>query len=201
MHWPRSVRSLAKNEALGPTRDSSGGLGVPADVLGRDHQHGGRSVHGAHEGLDGEAGRTAMCEHGYAMPHWPMVGNAKPIEQLAINEKFEIAAADVSRPTYPPTSYVTLTLLQLDSEGQIAHWVEPASRGTLEWCQLLSEPDAAPDAEGNKTRGVRVERGRAVIGEKIWISGAHQTHLGVLGLRRIPYSPDDRIRSLSRRSR
>lgn len=140
--------------------------------------------------LDEEARNAAMKEEGYAMPHWPEPWGrgASVIEQLVIEEEF--AKAGISRPVYPPiTSYVTLTLIQQGSKDQVTRWVEPMLRGELQWCQLFSEPDAGSDAAGIKTRGTRTDGGWIVNGQKVWTSGARESHFGLATVRTDPDAP------------
>ena len=140
--------------------------------------------------LDETARNEAMKEEGFAMPHWPKPWGrgAGAVEQLVIEEEF--AAAQISRPQYPPiTSYVTLTLIQQGSDEQVARWVEPMLRGELQWCQLFSEPDAGSDAAGIKTRGIRTDGGWLVNGQKVWTSGATEANFGLATVRTDPDAP------------
>ncbi len=142
------------------------------------------------KGLDEGARRTAMLDEGYAMPHWPKPWgrSAQAVEQLVIEEEF--TKAGITRPVYPPiTAYVTLTLIQQGSEEQISRWVEPMLHGELEWCQLFSEPDAGSDAASIKTRGVKVEGGWMVNGQKVWTSSAHEANFGLATVRTDPDAP------------
>ncbi len=61
--------------------------------------------------------------------------------------------------------------------------------GELVWCQLFSEPDAGSDAAAVKTKGVRVDGGWLVNGQKVWTSGAQYCHLGLATVRTDPDAP------------
>ncbi|MEZ5257060.1 MAG: acyl-CoA dehydrogenase family protein [Ilumatobacteraceae bacterium] len=103
------------------------------------------------ESIDGlpEAEQHArMVETGYAMPHWPKpYGRAAgAIEQLVVEQEF--GEAGVSRPSYGITGWNILTLIQYGTEDQVARWVKPALDQDVVWCQLFSEPDAAPTPPG-----------------------------------------------------
>jgi alkylation response protein AidB-like acyl-CoA dehydrogenase len=141
------------------------------------------------KGLDSDATRAALIESGYAMPHWPEPWgrDAGAVEQLVIEQEF--AAAGIKRPALGITGWVILTLIQHATEDQVARWVRPALNQELIWCQLFSEPDAGSDAAGAKTRGVRVEGGWLVTGQKIWTSGAHQAKFGLATVRTNPDAP------------
>jgi alkylation response protein AidB-like acyl-CoA dehydrogenase len=140
-------------------------------------------------GLDAAGQRSRMIETGYVMPHWPKPWGlaAGAVEQLVIDE--ELAAAGVSRPQYGITGWVLLTLIQHGTKDQIARWVRPTLDQTMVWCQLFSEPDAGSDAAGVTSRATRVEGGWLVNGQKVWTSGAHQSHRGLATVRTNPDAP------------
>ena len=138
------------------------------------------------KGLDAAAQREAMIETGYVMPHWPRPWgrDAGAVEQLVIEQEFR--ADGVARPQYSITGWVILTLIQHATEDQVARWVLPALRQDVIWCQLFSEPDAGSDAAGVKSRGIRVEGGWLVNGQKVWTSGAHLAAFGLATIRTDP---------------
>jgi alkylation response protein AidB-like acyl-CoA dehydrogenase len=140
-------------------------------------------------GLERDAGRAAMLESGYAVPHWPRPWgrDAGAVEQLVIEQEF--ARAGIHKPEYGITGWVILTLVQHATADQIARWVKPALAQELIWCQLFSEPDAGSDAAGIKTRGKRVEGGWLVNGQKVWTSGAHLASYGLATIRTDPDAP------------
>jgi 3-oxochol-4-en-24-oyl-CoA dehydrogenase len=133
--------------------------------------------------LDDTTRRDQLIETGYVMPHWPPPWGrgAGAVEQLVIEQEF--AAASVTRPAYGITGWVILTLIQHATEEQVSRWVLPALRQDVIWCQLFSEPDAGSDAAGVKSRGVRVDGGWLVNGQKVWTSGAHRSSFGFATVR------------------
>jgi alkylation response protein AidB-like acyl-CoA dehydrogenase len=139
--------------------------------------------------LDPAAQRTRLIETGYVMPHWPKPWGraAGAVEQLVIDEEF--SAAGVKRPQYGITGWVILTLIQHGTAEQIERWVHKTLTGEYVWCQLFSEPDAGSDAAGVKTRGKRVEGGWLITGQKVWTSGAHYSHRGLVTVRTDPDAP------------
>jgi 3-oxochol-4-en-24-oyl-CoA dehydrogenase len=125
--------------------------------------------------------RDHLVDSGYLVPHWPKpYGRAAgAIEQLVIEEEF----ATVPVPNMGITGWNMLTILQHGTEDQIAHWADDALRGKAQWAQLFSEPDAGSDAAAIKTRGVRVEGGWKVTGQKVWTSGAMDCQKGFATVR------------------
>lgn len=47
------------------------------------------------------------------------------------------------------------------------------------WCQLFSEPGAGSDLASLSTKATKVEGGWLLNGQKVWNSGAHESHWGV----------------------
>jgi 3-oxochol-4-en-24-oyl-CoA dehydrogenase len=140
-------------------------------------------------GLDERGRRDRMIETGYLMPHWPRPWGraADAVEQLVIEEVF--AEHGVKRPNLGITGWVIFTLIQHGTTAQIERFVGPALRGDEVWCQLFSEPDAGSDAAGIKTRGVRVDGGWKVNGQKVWTSLAQRCQRGLATVRTDPDVP------------
>jgi alkylation response protein AidB-like acyl-CoA dehydrogenase len=119
--------------------------------------------------------RKALFESGYLVPHWPRPWgrDAGPVEQLVIEEEF----AGVRRPDLSVSAWNTLTIAQHGSPEQLERFVRPSLLGEIEFCQLFSEPGAGSDAAAVQTRGVKVDGGWRVSGQKVWTSLAHRcTH-------------------------
>jgi alkylation response protein AidB-like acyl-CoA dehydrogenase len=127
--------------------------------------------------------RKAIARSGYLVPHWPKPygRDAGAIEQLVIDQEF--AAAGAQRPDLGISGWNTLTILQHGNAEQIARWIWPSLEGELEFCQLFSEPNAGSDAAGVQTRGVKVDGGWRVTGQKVWTSGAHLCNRGFATVR------------------
>jgi alkylation response protein AidB-like acyl-CoA dehydrogenase len=125
--------------------------------------------------------RDHLVDSGYLVPHWPKPYGraASAIEQLAIEEEF----AEIELPNLGITGWNVLTILQHGTPDQIERWADDALRGKSVWCQLFSEPDAGSDAAAIKTRGVRVEGGWKVSGQKVWTSGAQNCQRGFATVR------------------
>ena len=142
--------------------------------------------------LDKKSRLDQLIATGYVMPHWPKPWGsaADAVEQLVIEQEF--AAAGIKRPDYAITGWVILTLIQHGTPSQIERFVETALRQQEIWCQLFSEPDAGSDAAAVKTRGIRVDGGWKVNGQKVWTSGAHYCRRGLATVRTDPGSSQTR---------
>ncbi|MDV6230567.1 acyl-CoA dehydrogenase [Rhodococcus cercidiphylli] len=125
--------------------------------------------------------RRVLAESGYLVPHWrtPFGRAAGAIEQLVIEDEM----AEVDQPNLGIGGWVLLTLTQQADEDQIARWVMPSLLGEFQWCQLFSEPGAGSDAAAVSTRGVKVDGGWRVTGQKVWTSGAQDCNRGLATIR------------------
>ncbi|MCW2545890.1 MAG: Acyl-CoA dehydrogenase [Mycobacterium sp.] len=125
--------------------------------------------------------RTLLADSGYLMPHWPLpYGRAAgPVEQLVIET--ELAGIDV--PQLGIGGWVLLTLIQQATPEQVARWIPPSLLGELVWCQLFSEPAAGSDAAAVQMKGIRVDGGWRVTGQKVWTSNAQFCNRGLLTVR------------------
>jgi alkylation response protein AidB-like acyl-CoA dehydrogenase len=152
-------------------------LPAEADAFRREA----RAFVGRYEALPEEERRKALCDSGYLVPHWPKPWgrDAGPIEQLAIEEEF----AGVRRPDLSISAWNTLTIAQHGNEEQLERFVRPSLEGKIEFCQLFSEPGAGSDAAAVQTRGVKVDGGWRVTGQKVWTSLAHRCSHGFATVR------------------
>ena len=78
------------------------------------------------------------------------------------------------------------TILQWGTDAQKARYLSPLARGEEHWCQLFSEPGSGSDLAGLATRAVRDGDVWIVNGQKVWTSGAHMSHYGLLMTRTDP---------------
>lgn len=125
--------------------------------------------------------RRLLAESGYLVPHWrtPFGLAAGAIEQLVIEDEM----AGVEQPNLGIGGWVLLTLTQQADENQIERWVMPSLLGDFQWCQLFSEPGAGSDAAAVSTKGVKVDGGWRVTGQKVWTSGARDCNRGLATIR------------------
>ncbi|WP_041999049.1 acyl-CoA dehydrogenase family protein, partial [Streptomyces sp. AcH 505] len=128
--------------------------------------------------------RQVLAGSGYLVPHWPRpYGRAAgPVEQLVIEDEL----AEVAAPVLGIGGWVLLTLLQKATPEQVERWIPRSLAGELTWCQLFSEPNAGSDAAAVQTKGVRVEGGWRVTGQKVWTSGAQHSDRGLATVRTDP---------------
>ncbi len=139
------------------------------------------------DGLDAAARRARLVGSGYLVPHWPPPWgrDASAAEQLVIEQ--ELRGVDV--PSLGITGWNIQTISQHGTPEQAERWVGPTLRGEITWCQLFSEPGAGSDAAAIATRGVRVDGGWRVTGQKVWTTGAHQSDWGFATVRTDPTVP------------
>lgn len=133
------------------------------------------------EGKDRAGRRAALVDSGYLVPHWPPPWgrNASAAEQLVIEQEFK----GVDVPGLGITAWVIQTITQHGAPEQLERWVRPTLLGELEWCQLFSEPGAGSDAAAISTRGVQVDGGWRVTGQKVWTTRAHESDWGFATVR------------------
>ena len=131
-----------------------------------------------------EERRSLLVDEGYLVAHWPKPWGraASPIEQLVIEQELD----GIGLPDLGIGGWVLLTLTQTASPEQIERWLRPSLLGELTWCQLFSEPGAGSDAAAVQTRGVRVEGGWRVTGQKVWTSNAQNCNRGLATIRTDP---------------
>jgi alkylation response protein AidB-like acyl-CoA dehydrogenase len=143
-----------------------------------------RAVALQYKALPKEASRKALSDSGYLVPHWPKPWgrDAGPIEQLVIEEEFK----GVRRPDLGISGWNTLTIAQHGTPAQVERFVRPSLEGEIEFCQLFSEPNAGSDAAAVQTRGVKVDGGWRVSGQKVWTSNAHLCSHGFATVRTNP---------------
>jgi alkylation response protein AidB-like acyl-CoA dehydrogenase len=137
-----------------------------------------------YKALPEEDKRKAISDSGYLVPHWPKPWGraAGPIEQLVVEQEF----AGVRRPDLSISGWNTLTIAQHGSPEQLERFVRPSLEGEIEFCQLFSEPSAGSDAAAVQTRGVKVDGGWRVSGQKVWTSGAQFCNRGFATVRTNP---------------
>ncbi|WP_068280513.1 acyl-CoA dehydrogenase [Aldersonia kunmingensis] len=125
--------------------------------------------------------RLHLVDTGYLVPHWPAPfgRGASPVEQLVIEEEF----AGVEVPKLGIAGWVMLTLSQHGDPAQIERWIRPGLLGELVFCQLFSEPGAGSDAAAVSTKGVKVDGGWRVTGQKVWTSDAMACNRGLATIR------------------
>jgi 3-oxochol-4-en-24-oyl-CoA dehydrogenase len=125
-------------------------------------------------GLHGAARASGLADGGWVMPHLPRPWgrDAKPIEQLVIDE--EMRAASIRPPGLGIGAWVVPALIQYGTPEQQQRFLPATLRGEYVWCQLFSEPGAGSDLAGLSTRAERTDGGWRITGQKIWTSLARE---------------------------
>ena len=83
------------------------------------------------------------------------------------------------RPNLAVGAWALPTLIAHGTPEQQERWVRPTLLGTLNWCQLFSEPGAGSDLASLSTRAERVEGGWVLNGQKVWTSLAQFADFGI----------------------
>jgi alkylation response protein AidB-like acyl-CoA dehydrogenase len=84
------------------------------------------------------------------------------------------------------------TVLTHGTEQQKERYVPPAARGQEIWCQLLSEPAAGSDLANLRSTAKRDGDEWVLNGQKVWTTGAHYSHFGIVLARTDPDQPKHR---------
>jgi 3-oxochol-4-en-24-oyl-CoA dehydrogenase len=140
-------------------------------------------------GHDKSEWNRLLAESGYLVPYWPSPWgrDAEPIEQLVIDEEFDVAG--VRRPHLQVGAWVLPTIIAHGTREQQERWIPPTLRGEITWCQMFSEPGAGSDLASLATRAERVEGGWSLTGQKVWTTMAHIAGWGICLARTHPRAP------------
>ena len=171
---PSDAEDVTAQAQRGTTRDVTIDLPPEAEAI----RAGIRTEAARIGALSGQEQRKALVDAGLLVPHWPTPWGraAGAVEQIVIDE--ELRAAGVKVPGLGITGWNIMTVNQYATPDQVERWVFKTLMGEYVWCQLFSEPDAGSDAAAVTTRGMRVEGGWRVNGQKVWTSGAQYCDLG-----------------------
>jgi 3-oxochol-4-en-24-oyl-CoA dehydrogenase len=182
---PTDAEDVTALAEKGTTREVSLDLPPEAEVLRAELRAEAERL----AALSGDEQRRALIDSGLMVPHWPRPWgrDAGAVEQVLIDE--ELKAAGVKVPAFGITGWNIMTVNQYATPDQVERWVRRTLMGELVWCQLFSEPDAGSDAAAVKTKGVRVDGGWKVNGQKVWTSGAQYCDLGLATVRTDPEAP------------
>lgn len=172
-----ALDSLAESGTAGLRRHYAVDLPPEAE----DHRVAARDFVAKYTATPESERRALLVDSGYLMPHWPppFGRGASPVEQLVIDEEF----TDVEPHGLGIGAWILLTLTQHGTPEQIERWIRPGLLGDQVWCQLFSEPGAGSDAAAVSTRGVKVDGGWRVTGQKVWTSNAQNSTRGLATIR------------------
>ncbi|GBD23987.1 Putative acyl-CoA dehydrogenase FadE17 [bacterium HR29] len=134
-----------------------------------------------------------LFERGWAAPAWPKEYGGAGLsvkEQFILAEEFTWRRAP--RPGGIGIGWAGPTIMLYGTEEQKRRFLPKILSGDEQWCQLFSEPGAGSDLASLQTRAVRDGDEYIVNGQKIWTSGAHTAHWGILLARTDPEAPKHR---------
>ncbi len=134
-----------------------------------------------------------LNERGWGAPAWPKEhggGGLSVKEQFILSEEFAWRRAPRSGGI--GHGWAGPTIMVYGSEEQKQDYLPKIISGEHVWCQLFSEPGAGSDLASLQTRAIRDGDDYVVNGQKIWTSGAHAAHMGILIARTNPDAPKHR---------
>jgi len=128
------------------------------------------------------AWRNLLVDSGWGVPSWPTdwFGRGLPstMDRVVQAEFDRVGAVGVAAGI--SMYLVAPTLLEHGSPELLGRLLRPILTGEHKWCQLFSEPGAGSDLAGLTTRAERDGDEWIVNGQKVWNSGAHAAHYGIL---------------------
>ncbi|MGE3327646.1 MAG: acyl-CoA dehydrogenase, partial [Acidimicrobiia bacterium] len=146
-----------------------------------------RAFNAAYEAASEADKHELLLASGYLAPHYPKPWGrgADPIEQLVIDSELtEVPELEIG-----VGKWILPALAQCGNDDQRERWMWPAMRGDIKFCQLFSEPNAGSDAAAIRTKGVKVDGGWLITGQKVWTSDAHNCSHGEITVRTDPDAP------------
>jgi alkylation response protein AidB-like acyl-CoA dehydrogenase len=135
-----------------------------------------------------------LADSGFAFPQWPegFGGRGLSGREARAVLRARRAAGAYGPPNGVATFLVAPTLLTMGSPEQQQRYLPGIVDGTTPWCQLFSEPTAGSDMASLGTRATRDGGEWVIDGQKVWNSGAHFAHYGILIARSDPEAPKHR---------
>src|SRR4030095_15710217 len=139
----------------------------------------------------GKAWQKKKADGGWACLHWPKEyggRGAPPIERV-IWQQEEGVYGKLTQPFQIGEGMCGPTVMAWGSEESKRRYLPKLASGEHIWCQLFSEPAGGSDVAGLRTRAERKGEDWIIHGQKIWNSGAHYFHYGILLTRTDPNVP------------
>lgn len=134
-----------------------------------------------------EPSRGELAAAGLVAPHWP-----EPWGLGADGEQQLVIEAELGRAGIEPIGasialgWAGPTILAGGTPEQHRRFLPGILDGSVEWCQLFSEPDAGSDLASLRTTAVRDGDVYVVNGQKIWSTWANRSRYGILLARTDP---------------
>ncbi len=126
--------------------------------------------------------RPLLVDSGWGCPTWPVEWYGKGLSNtdaaVVTEEMRRAGAAGVA--AGGGMSLAAATLLAHGSDELKAAHLRPILTGEHRWCQLFSEPGSGSDLAGLTTRAELDGEEWIVNGQKVWNTGAHKAHFGIL---------------------
>jgi alkylation response protein AidB-like acyl-CoA dehydrogenase len=138
-----------------------------------------------------QAFQAALHDAGFAGITWPTEYGGQGLtnaEKIAFDEE----SRDFALPVGAFVIGLGMpgpTLLDRGSEAQKKRYLPKMLRGEEIWCQLFSEPGAGSDVAALQSTAVDDGAGWVLNGQKVWTSGAHYSHFGIVLARTDPSLP------------
>jgi len=177
-----AAAEVATHTIAGITRDAHVPLPDTADAIRAEVDEFVRSLADATQ--DEQMARLAAS--GFLMPEWPAPWGrgASALEQYVIKQ----ATRDLRKPVIE-VPWVPMTIGQEGTAAQAERYLPGSLRGTINWCQLSSEPEAGSDLASVRTRATKVDGGWLLNGQKVWTSHATTATHGLATVRTNPDVP------------
>ncbi len=186
----------ANARKLGPHERAGGAVTAllsEADDGSDDHEMVGRA----------QAWQKVLADGGWVGLTWPKEYGGRDLTPIQL----VIWGDELPHYDVPPNVFgigqgmIGPTIIAHGTEEQKQRYLEPMLSGEEIWCQLWSEPNAGSDIASLQTRAVRDDNGPGVRGapagwvingQKVWTSGAHYCHMGLIIARTDPDAPKHR---------
>lgn len=126
--------------------------------------------------------RELLADSGWGCPVWPTewYGRGLPAALAGVvTDEFRAFGA-VGTGVGAGVSLAANTILGHGSDLLKSTYLRPIITGEHRWCQLFSEPGSGSDLAGLTTKAERDGDEWIVNGQKVWNTGAHKAHYGML---------------------
>ncbi len=141
-----------------------------------------------------QAWQRKLAEGGWAGLTWPKEYGGRdlsPSQLIVFND--ELSNYDVPANIFGiGLGMIGPAIIAHGTEEQKQRYLPPMLRGDEIWCQLWSEPNAGSDIAALQTKAESSGDEWVINGQKVWTSGAHYAHFGLIITRTDPDAPKHR---------